>query len=65
MWVRHRVNRLLYVMLCTVLQFAACSEVAAAPDRAATQADHACPDAQAAAPHRPIGFDGRRIRPVD
>jgi hypothetical protein len=72
MGVRHR---LLYVALCTALHFGACSAVLAAPAREAAQtrdeqvkdtsAVHACPHSGAKIAHRPVGLDGRRIRPVD
>ena len=66
MWVRHRVDRLLYFMLCTALHFVACSEAIAAPDRVATPAAvHPCPNGKAMTVRRPVGFDGRRIRPID
>ena len=68
-----RAKRALYVALYMVLHCAICSEVLAAQDaqeRVVTQRDatvaHTCPSkGEATTVRRPIGLDGRRIRPVD
>jgi hypothetical protein len=66
-----RAERLLHVALCTALYCAVGSEAPAAQDdpivtqREAT-AVHACPSkGDARTVRRPVGIDGRRIRPID